>query len=109
MQNEIKAGSELYMAFYDGRSGRNGPVVVKSVGSKWITINEYRSERFDRQTLRSESGRSVLYLSKDIYDAKVEHASAWQALRRLVDRSIAPEHLTTDEIKQAIDLLRVKQ
>jgi hypothetical protein len=109
MQNEIKAGSELYRVYNDSRAGSNGAVSVKSVGSKWITIDGYRGERFDKETFRSESGRSRLYLSKDIHDAETARSSAWQTLRRLADRTSAPEHVSTDDIKHVIDLLTAKK
>jgi hypothetical protein len=109
MQNEIKAGSELYKVFNDSRAGKDCSVTVKSVGPKWITIDGFRGERFDKETMRSESGHSRLYLSKEIREAEVARSSAWQTLRRLADRISAPEHLSTDDIKQAIDLLTAKQ
>ncbi len=109
MQNEIKAGSELYRVYNDSRVGKNGFVVVKGVGSKWITIDGFRAERFDKETLRAETGRSRLYISKDIHDAEVARSNAWQTLRRLADRPSAPEHVSTDDIKQVIALLTAKK
>ncbi len=109
MQDEIKVGSELYKVYNDSRVGRNGPVVVKSIGRSWITIDGHRSERFDRQTLRSERGGSRLYPTKEAHDAERNRGAAWLTLRRLTDRSFAPEHVTTEDIKAAIGLLVAKQ
>jgi hypothetical protein len=109
MHDEIKAGSELYKVFSDSRAGRNVPVVVKSVGPKWITLDGFRSERFDKVTLRAEGGNSRLYLSKDIHDAEVARSSAWERLRRILDRHTPPEGLSTEAMQQAIDLLTAKK
>ncbi|MNU27291.1 hypothetical protein D3C71_156770 [compost metagenome] len=109
MNDEIKAGSELYKVYNDSRAGRNGTVVVKSVGPKWITMDGFRGERFDKATLRAEGGSSRLYLSKDIHDAEVARSSAWERLRRILDRHTPPEDLSTEAMLQAIDLLTAKK
>lgn len=108
MNDEVKPGSELYKVYNDSRAGRNGPVVVKSVGPKWITMDGFRGERFDKTTFRAEGGNSRLYLSKDIYDAEVARSKAWERLRRILDRHAPPEGLTTEAMQQAIDFLTVK-
>lgn len=110
MENTIKPGDQLYKVYNDSRmSNRNGHVIAKSVGSKWITTNESRPERFDTTTLRGENTNSRLYLSKEVYDAEAARANAWERLRKLLERYSPPEELTIEAMKQAIDLLTPKK
>lgn len=106
MHEAIKSGSQLYKVQTDSRFGRNEHVVVKGIGPKWITIEGHRGERFDRVTLRSESLRSRLYLSKEVHDAEVLRVDEWQRLRRFVmDRYSPPSEIPTETFQQVLDIL----
>ena len=106
MHGEIKVGSKLYKVYNDPRVGRNGDVTVKTIGTKWLTVLDgSREERFDPKTWRAESGRSQLYISKEVHDAIRARADAWHKLRRAMDRYTPPEHLSTEDIVQMLEVL----
>lgn len=106
MEHSIKPGDQLYHVYNDSRDQRPGFITVKSVGKKWITSDQRRPHRFDIETLRSENGRSRLYLSKEIHDAEVERREAWGTLRNLIQSVyVPPEQVPTEDILKAIGLL----
>ena len=106
MHEEIKVGSKLYKVYYDPRVGRNGDVTVKTIGTKWLTVLDgSREERFDPKTWRAESGRSQLHASKEVHDAIQARSNAWHRLKRAMDRYTPPEHLSTEEIVQMLEVL----
>jgi len=109
MHEEIKVGSKLYKVYNDPRIGRNGYVTVKTIGTKWLTVLDgSREERFDPKTWRAESGRSQLHASKEVHDAARARIDAWHRLRRAMDRYTPPEHLSTADVLQMLELLLPK-
>lgn len=110
IRKQITPGSELYMVYDDSRYGRDGTVVVKTVGRIWITVLDGRHEiRFPIETMRSEHGRSKLYMSKAESDAIKERNSAWGLLRKSVmDAYRAPDHLDTETMLQIVSMLKPK-
>jgi hypothetical protein len=106
--NEVKIGDVLYHVYADSRMGQSKEVTVLTVGKIWVTVEGLR-HRFRKTDLRSETGRSVLWLSKALYDSEKDHRDAWETLRSFVSRRTQPPAgVTTEAMRQALTLLKLE-
>lgn len=103
---EIAKGSLLYRVFEDRRDGPPREVTVLSVGRQWITVDDYRAKRFNKESLRAEGGRSRLYPSREAYEAEVARQTVWETLRQRVGRfHTVPEDVSSVNVATALGLL----
>lgn len=87
-------------------------VTITKVGRKWATVGEsWRQERIDLETLQADgkgySSPGCCYLSRELYEAEVERQALWSILTRKIQHTRCPDEIGIEDIKQAMQLLKV--
>jgi len=107
----LKVGQKLW---YVPRRSAPYEVEVTKVGRKWATVGEgYRAERIDLETWyadgRGYSSPGRCYLSQEDYVTELDLSRLWAHLQREIQYSRCPGGVTINDIKQAMELLKVSE
>ena len=109
----LQVGQKLwYVPHRHHRRGEPYEVEVTKVGRKWATVGEgWRQERIDLETMQADgkgySSPGTCYLSREHYETEQERLAAWSQLTKALQYSRCPAGVTTEGIKQAMQLLKV--
>lgn len=110
----LLAGQELWLVPSARYLGDPSLVTVGKVGRKWAEVKDGKFDsvigRINVETLfldgdgYTSAGRC--WLNRADWEAETSRQSAWEGLRRSIDRTYdAPPHVSHDSIKQIIALL----
>jgi hypothetical protein len=104
-KHNIEVGQVVYARHHQPRNHAIVSWFVKSVGKRWVVLDDGRT-RFDRETLLIENsgGGNVerVWLSREDYDEEIGRARAFWKLRAALDGSASIKNFTRAQLENAL-------
>lgn len=110
MKIKLQVGQKLW--YVSIRHGESHEAVVTKVGRKWATIGEgWRAQLIDLVTMQADgkgySSPGRCYLSREAHEMERARSDTWSRFVNVVKYKNCPAGVTTDDIKQAMQLLKL--